>query len=34
MVEDAEASRSQENPVKPIRGWKGYLWNIWELPSD
>jgi MFS transporter, ACS family, pantothenate transporter len=20
--------------VKPIKTWKGYLWDTWELPSD
>jgi ACS family pantothenate transporter-like MFS transporter len=20
--------------VKPIQGWRGYLWDTWELPKD
>ncbi|KAH8659763.1 allantoate permease [Xylariales sp. PMI_506] len=35
---DAEAgfsaTSSSEELVKPIRSWKGYLWDTWELPSD
>ena len=26
---------SRENLiVKPLRSWKGYVWDTWELPSD
>jgi ACS family pantothenate transporter-like MFS transporter len=34
---DAEASPngSQEQLiVKPIKSWKGYVWDTWELPKD
>jgi hypothetical protein len=34
---DAEAgfNDSQEQlVVKPLRSWKGYLWDTWELPAD
>lgn len=35
MTEDPEAIRPQNDKVvKPIRTWKGYLWDTWELPSD
>lgn len=27
-------SESQEQLVKPIRSWKGYIWDTWELPAD
>lgn len=25
---------SREELVKPIKSWKGYLWDTWELPAD
>ncbi|GLI79150.1 hypothetical protein PoHVEF18_007478 [Penicillium ochrochloron] len=34
MAEDSEANRSQESLVKPIKTWKGYVWDTWELPGD
>ncbi|KAJ5369187.1 major facilitator superfamily domain-containing protein, partial [Penicillium cataractarum] len=34
MAVDAEANHFQETLVKPIKTWKGYLWDTWELPRD
>jgi hypothetical protein len=34
MAVDTEANRSQESLVKPIKTWKGYVWDTWELPGD
>lgn len=35
MVTDTETNSAQQQElVKPIRSWKGYLWDTWELPSD
>ncbi|KAJ5180880.1 major facilitator superfamily domain-containing protein [Penicillium capsulatum] len=35
MAEDAEASRLADGKVvKPIKTWKGYLWDTFEMPSD
>lgn len=34
MAEDTEANRPQESLVKPIKTWKGYVWDTWELPRD
>jgi len=33
---DTEANQiSRENVVvKPLKTWKGYLWDTWELPPD
>ncbi|KAH6657660.1 major facilitator superfamily domain-containing protein [Truncatella angustata] len=33
---DVESGRSesQEELVKPIKTWKGHLWDTWELPAD
>lgn len=33
---DSEAGRndSPEPLVKPIKTWKGYVWDTWELPQD
>ncbi|KAI9930667.1 hypothetical protein ASPWEDRAFT_50878 [Aspergillus wentii DTO 134E9] len=31
---DAEANNSQEQVVRPIKSWKGYIWDTWELPRD
>lgn len=28
------ANSSQENIVKPITTWKGYIWDTWELPKE
>lgn len=35
-IVDAESNSgdSQEELVKPIKTWKGYVWDTWELPSD
>lgn len=35
MTHDTEAnSFAEQSVVKPIKTWKGYLWDTWELPSD
>ncbi|KAL4778273.1 major facilitator superfamily domain-containing protein [Aspergillus varians] len=35
MSRDTEANSPQEqDTVKPIKSWKGYLWDTWELPKD
>ncbi|KAJ5107461.1 allantoate permease, partial [Penicillium angulare] len=35
MAADTEANVAQQQElVKPIRSWKGYLWDTWDLPSD
>jgi hypothetical protein len=35
MAQDAEANGSQDQQVvKPIKTWKGYVWDTWELPRD
>jgi len=34
---DAEASPNGSRDqliVKPIKTWKGYVWDTWELPKD
>lgn len=33
---DSEVGRndSQDLLVKPIKTWKGYIWDTWELPQD
>jgi hypothetical protein len=35
---DAEVGHSpddsQEQLVKPIKTWKGYIWDTWELPKE
>jgi ACS family pantothenate transporter-like MFS transporter len=34
---DAESGNhgSQEHlVVKPIKSWKGYIWDTWDLPQD
>jgi MFS transporter, ACS family, pantothenate transporter len=34
---DAEASPNGSQDqliVKPIKTWKGYIWDTWELPKD
>jgi len=34
---DAEASPSSSHDqliVKPLKSWKGYIWDTWELPKD
>lgn len=35
---DAEAGRTNDSQetleVKPIKSWKGYLWDTWDLPQD
>ncbi|TVY84257.1 Pantothenate transporter liz1 [Lachnellula suecica] len=33
--QDPEASTiDSQEIVKPIRSWKGYIWDTWELPKD
>ena len=35
MAHDTEANTfAEQGVVKPIKTWKGYLWDTWELPSD
>ncbi|KAJ5714034.1 allantoate permease [Penicillium malachiteum] len=35
MTEDTEANSLREQEVvKPIKSWKGYIWDTWELPRD
>ncbi|SPB53570.1 unnamed protein product [Aspergillus niger] len=35
MTRDTEANSWQEQDiVKPLKSWKGYIWDTWELPSD
>ncbi|GKZ28969.1 hypothetical protein AbraIFM66950_002216 [Aspergillus brasiliensis] len=35
MARDTEANSSPEQDlVKPLKSWKGYIWDTWELPSD
>ncbi|KAI1855632.1 hypothetical protein JX265_006035 [Neoarthrinium moseri] len=31
---DSGLTESREELVKPIKTWKGYLWDTWDLPSD
>jgi hypothetical protein len=34
---DAEASPATSQDqliVKPLKSWKGYIWDTWELPKD
>lgn len=32
---EAQADDQQEHLiVEPIKTWRGYAWNTWELPSD
>lgn len=31
---EAGPGDSQEELVKPIQSWKGYIWDTWELPAD
>lgn len=33
---DSEASQTSRETVvvKPLKTWKGYLWDTWELPPD
>ncbi|KAL5390780.1 hypothetical protein PMIN02_006885 [Paraphaeosphaeria minitans] len=33
-TESSSASNSQEAIVKPIKSWKGYIWDTWDLPQD
>lgn len=34
-TEAASPNVSQEKLYgKPIKGWKGYVWDTWELPKD
>lgn len=35
-ISDTETPRtSQDNiAVKPLKTWKGYVWDTWELPPD
>jgi hypothetical protein len=35
--QDAETGRNDSQDqliVKPIKTWKGYVWDTWELPKD
>ncbi|KAE8378049.1 major facilitator superfamily domain-containing protein [Aspergillus bertholletiae] len=32
--ESEETSSSDQPKVQPIRSWKGYIWDTWELPAD
>lgn len=34
MANDTEANSVEQEVVQPIKTWKGYLWDTWELPSD
>lgn len=35
MESDAESNaRHEEGLVKPVKSWKGYLWDTWEYPKD
>lgn len=34
---DAESGHNESQDtlvVKPIKSWKGYVWDTWELPQD
>jgi ACS family pantothenate transporter-like MFS transporter len=32
---EARQNTSQEELiVKPLKSWKGYIWDTWELPKD
>lgn len=32
---EAHSHSSQEQlVVKPLKSWKGYIWDTWELPKD
>lgn len=31
---ESRLNESQEEVVKPLRSWKGYIWDTWELPQD
>jgi ACS family pantothenate transporter-like MFS transporter len=36
-ISDPEAGSGdsqQQFVVKPIKSWKGYIWDTWELPKD
>ncbi|KAL1604803.1 hypothetical protein SLS60_004343 [Paraconiothyrium brasiliense] len=33
-TESSLGSDSQQEVVKPIKSWKGYLWDTWDLPQD
>lgn len=33
-TESSRASASQQEIVKPIKSWKGYIWDTWDLPRD
>lgn len=35
MESDSESNaRHEEGLVKPVKSWKGYLWDTWEYPKD
>lgn len=35
VSDNESASSSTDNVVvKPLKTWKGYLWDTWELPPD
>ncbi|KAE8370148.1 major facilitator superfamily domain-containing protein [Aspergillus caelatus] len=34
QVEDEQINSSDRLTVQPIKSWKGYIWDTWELPPD
>lgn len=35
MADDTESNLSRdEQLVKPIKTWKGYIWDTFEMPED
>ena len=32
--EDEQINSSGQLTVQPIKSWKGYIWDTWELPPD
>lgn len=33
-VETGSDDSQEQFVVKPIKTWKGYIWDTWELPRD
>lgn len=35
-IDDAEnqSNNAQRNDVNPVRSWKSYVWDTWDLPPD
>ena len=31
---ESNVNDSQQEIVKPVKSWKGYLWDTWDLPRD